>query len=165
MSHPKQADLGALLEALTSAGVELIIIGGAAAVLHGAPTTTLDLDIVYRRTPENLARLLAMLERLDAWVRDPARREIRPQLSHLEAAGQLRLTTSLGPMDLMGRLEDGRGYEDLLPHSAQVSGGNLQLRVLDLPTLIAVKSGAGRAKDRLLLPVLLALLEKKGDGA
>ncbi len=40
MSRPKQADLAALIESLTSAGVEFIVVGGAAAVLHGAPTST-----------------------------------------------------------------------------------------------------------------------------
>ena len=50
MSKPKQADLAALIEILTSSGVEFIVIGGAAAVLHGAPTTTFDLDIVLGLT-------------------------------------------------------------------------------------------------------------------
>jgi len=37
----------------------------------------------------------------------------------------------------------------------------LEFRVLDLATLIEVKREAGRAKDRLVLPILLALLEEK----
>lgn len=39
--------------------VELIIVGGVAAVLEGAPILTLDLDILYHQTPENTTRLLA----------------------------------------------------------------------------------------------------------
>ena len=38
----------ALLDALNAAGVEYLVVGGAAAVLHGAPVTTQDLDIVHR---------------------------------------------------------------------------------------------------------------------
>lgn len=39
---------------LLDAGVELIVVGGLAAVLHGAPVVTFDLDIVHRQTPENV---------------------------------------------------------------------------------------------------------------
>lgn len=52
--HPSAADLPALLAALCDMGVEFIVVGGAAAVIHGAPVTTNDLDIVHRRTTENL---------------------------------------------------------------------------------------------------------------
>jgi hypothetical protein len=100
------ADLEALLEALASAGVEVIVVGGAAAVLHGAPVTTLDLDVVYRRTEANLDRLEELLQRLGAEVRDPAGRRLRPNRSHLEAGGVLLLNTDLGPFDPMAKLGD-----------------------------------------------------------
>jgi hypothetical protein len=48
-SHPKAADLPALLAVLCDSGVEFIIVGGVAAVLQGVPITTNDLDIVHRR--------------------------------------------------------------------------------------------------------------------
>ena len=35
------------------------------------------------------------------------------------------------------------------------------LRVLDLPTLIAVKAKAGRPKDRMVLPILVAALQER----
>jgi hypothetical protein len=44
--------------------VELIVVGMTARVLEGAPTTTLDVDIVHRRTRENVARLLSALAEL-----------------------------------------------------------------------------------------------------
>lgn len=164
VSHPDKADLDALIEALTEGGVELIVIDGAAAVIHGSPTTTLDLDIVHRRTPENFTRLLGVLERLDAQVRDPGGRVLLPTAELLDAGGQLQLSTSLGPLDLLGKLHDGRGYEELLHASDWVTDGALRLRVLDLRTLIEIKSSAGRSKDRLVLPVLMALLRRRqGD--
>jgi hypothetical protein len=78
MSHPKTADLGELISALCAGGVEFIIVGGAAAVLHGAPVTTVDLDIVPEQSQENLARLGEVLRGADARVRDPAGRDLRP---------------------------------------------------------------------------------------
>ena len=150
-----------MIEALVGAGVEFIVVGGAAAVLHGAPTTTWDLDIVHRRSPASIDRLLAFLRQHDAVIRDPAGRDLRPGRGHLEARGQLQLLTDLGPLDLLGRLHDGRGYEELLDCTESVRDETIEFRVLDLATLIEVKSEAGRAKDRLLLPILVALLEER----
>ena len=37
-------------------------------MLHGAPVTTFDLDVVHARDPENIARLLSALEELDGFI-------------------------------------------------------------------------------------------------
>ena len=155
--HPGDADLEALLQALVDAQVEFIVVGGAAAILHGAPTATQDLDIVHRRTPENVERLLALIERLDGHFREAGNRRLRPRREHLAGTGQLDLSTTLGPLDPLGTLHDGRGFEELATHTTVFEDGSMRLRVLDLDTLIEVKSTTGREKDRLLLPVLLAL--------
>lgn len=160
--HPSAADLPALLAALYDAQVEFIVVGGAAAVIQGAPITTNDLDIVHRRTPENVARLLSLVLRLDATMRyDLASRALRPTAEMLAGTGQINLSTSLGPLDPLCELDKGQGYDELLPHTESVIDEGRPLRVLDLPTLIAVKTKAGRAKDRLALPVLIATLQER----
>ena len=158
MAHPARADLDALVQALLEAGVEFIVVGGAAAVLHGAPITTQDLDIVHRRTPANVERLSTLLTKLDATFRG---RDLRPSAELLAGRGQLNLSTSLGPLDPMCVLHDGRDYDELLPHTQVLTDGLSQIRVLDLDTLIAVKSEAGRARDKLALPILLALRDHR----
>ena len=164
MSHPKVTDLAALIRALVAADVEFIVVGGAAAVLHGAPITTQDLDIVHRTKPENVERLARLLEDLDAFVREPSDRRIRPSRGLLAGEGQLNLSTSLGPLDPLCKLHDGRDFEALLPHTDLVTDGEIQIRVLDLPTLIEVKSSTGRARDHLAVPILLALLRDREAG-
>jgi hypothetical protein len=160
--HPKAADLPALVAKLCDAGVEFIIVGGASAVLQGAPITTNDLDIVHRRTPENVARLLEVLLQLDATMRyDFAHRGLRPTAEMLAGRGQINLSTSLGPIDPLCELDAGQGYDELLAHSQFMSDGERVLRVLDLPTLIAVKTKAGRPKDRVVLPILIATLQER----
>ena len=164
--HPKQADLESILDALGGADVEFIVVGGAAAVLHGAPVTTQDVDIVPGTDPGNAERLSTHLTGLDARIRDPAGREIRPDPAALRGTGQVKLTTNRGPLDVLCRLHDGRAYTDLLPHTIEMTDGSLRLRVLDLPTLISIKSSTGRARDQLVLPLLLALArEREQDGA
>jgi hypothetical protein len=131
-------------------------------LLQGAPVTTLDLDIVHRRTPENVERLLGVLRRLDAVMRyDLANRGLRPTAEMLSGRGKLNLSTSHGPLDPLCELHEGQGYEELLAHADIVTDDGLTLHVLDLPTLIEIKSRAGRAKDRLMLPVLIATLEER----
>ena len=51
-------NLKTLLECLASSDVELVVVGMPAAVAQGAPVTTHDADIVHRRTPENVVRLV-----------------------------------------------------------------------------------------------------------
>jgi hypothetical protein len=158
LAHPAQADLDALIQALLGAGVEFIVVGGAAAVLHGAPITTQDLDIVHRRTNENVRRLSDLLTTLDATFRG---RDLRPSAQLLAGHGQLNLSTTLGPLDPLCVLHDGRGYDELISHTTVLTDGPSEIRVLDLDTLIAVKAEAGRARDKLVLPILLALRDRR----
>jgi predicted nucleotidyltransferase len=160
MPSPTHADVGELLRRLVDAGVEFIVVGGAAAVLHGAPITTEDLDIVHRRTPENVSRLKNLLQELNAHVRELANRQLVPQESAFLGEGHVLLSTRLGPLDCLGALVDGRGFEELVSHSESFADEGAEFRVLDLSTLIDIKTKTGRAKDRLMLPVLIALAEE-----
>ena len=69
-------ELAELLELLLDASVEFILVGGGAAVIHGAPVTTQDIDIVHRRETANVDRLLQVLSRLNARLVDPAYRRV-----------------------------------------------------------------------------------------
>ena len=58
-----------LLNVLNNGSVEFIVIGGFAATAHGSSHTTVDLDIVYSRTEENISRLVTALEPLQPYLR------------------------------------------------------------------------------------------------
>lgn len=73
----------------------------------------------------------------------------------------MQLVTDLGPLDILCRLHDGRGYVELAPHSVTIEAGDLRIQVIDLPTLIQIKSTTGRARDRIVVPILLALLRER----
>ncbi|MGH7968184.1 MAG: hypothetical protein ACREIC_05585, partial [Limisphaerales bacterium] len=55
-------DFERALATLDHGKVEFIVIGGVAATLHGSAFTTLDLDVVYSRSTENIRRLATVLE-------------------------------------------------------------------------------------------------------
>jgi hypothetical protein len=151
-----------ILRELTAAGVELIVVGGSAAILGGAFIVTEDLDIVHRRTPENVARLLAWLLAHGAYHRfDLANRRLPPREDALLGHGHLNLQIDLGKLDVLCELAEGEGYDEILADTILVENGELTVRVLGLSRLIAVKARANRPKDRAVLPILVAALDEQ----
>jgi hypothetical protein len=157
-----ERDFSALLEALHKANVEFLVVGGLAAVLNGTPVHTYDVDVVHRRTVENVDRLMPVLEGLDAVYRAQPLRRLRPAKPALLSAGHQNLITKYGPLDVLGSIGEGLGYEELLSHSIEMQiGPDFGVRVLDLETLIEIKEQLGGEKDRAMLPILRRALERK----
>ncbi len=149
-----------LLDALLAAEVEFVVIGGLAAVLHGAPLVTSDIDIVHRRTPENIARLLRVLLPLHARARGD-RRVLPPTESALAGRGHILLDTDWGAVDVLCEIGVGQDYDWLLPRSELIGREERSVRIVSLPTLIELKRAANRPKDRLAIPILLATLDAR----
>jgi len=150
------------LRSLREGGVQFVLVGGLAAALHGASVNTLDVDIVPERSDENLAKLLRVLESIDAVYRIQPARRLKPDASHLRSSGHHNLITSCGPLDVLGTIGRGLSYEDLLPHTIEMEiGDGMRMRVLDLETIIAVKEELGGEKDLAVLPILRRTLREK----
>ncbi|MGH9379760.1 MAG: hypothetical protein ACRD2Z_03995 [Thermoanaerobaculia bacterium] len=148
-----------LLQALDRHAVDFVVVGGVAAILEGAPITTLDLDFVYRVEAGNLERLAATLAELEARYRDPAGRQIEPTATRLEANRVNLLETRLGLLDAMQEIGAAWTYDDLFPRSRARAVADLTVRVLELAAVIESKEVAGREKDLAMLPVLRRTLE------
>lgn len=141
--------------------VEFIVVGMMAGVLHGALVSTLDLDVVHRRTEDNIARLLLALTEMGAGYRDLTGRHLPPSPTLLAATpGHNLFSTRLGAVDALATIGTALGYEELLPRSVEVEVGGLRVRVLRLEELIALKQAAGRPKDLAALPALRQTLEE-----
>ncbi len=151
-----KADVVGLLVVLAEAGVEYVVVGGVAAVAQGAPITTADLDIVHRRSPENIERLIVALEQLEAHARQ--RPELVPGAEALAGPGHQLLETRLGPLDVLGEIEGERVYEDLLPTTTLTRVRGQEVRLLSLEVLLDWKRRSTREKDRLVVPLLEAVL-------
>jgi hypothetical protein len=149
-----------ILVELLDAGVECIVVGGLAAVLQGAPIVTFDLDIVHRRTPENVDRLLAVLLGGGAYHRlDLANRRLPPTRDALLGHGHLNLAVGDAKLDVLCEIDPHAGYDELIAHAEMVPLHGRTLHVLGLARLIEAKAAAGRPKDRMALPILIATLE------
>jgi hypothetical protein len=147
-------NLGAILEGLIEAGVDFILVGGLAAVVQGAPVTTMDVDIVHNQSPENIAKLLSFLKSVDAFHRRPDDKIIEPKEGDISGMGHALFTTQLGPLDILAVIEEGRAYGDLLEHTVEIEFRNHTIRVLELKMLIQLKRTSTDPKDMQRLPVL-----------
>jgi len=102
------------------------VVGMTAGILHGAPVTTVDLDVVHRRSPQNVGRLLRVLGELGAVYRhDP--RQLRPAESHLVGPGHQLLSTTHGDLDCLGTIDQDRGYQELLGQTVEIQGTNIHV--------------------------------------
>ena len=155
-------DFFAILECLARHRARFVIVGGVSAVLWGAPVMTFDLDVVHSRAPEDIDLLLAALRELGAHYRMHPQR-IEPNASHLESPDHQLLMTAAGPLDLLGTIDEGRGYEDLIAWASPVEVEGHVYHALRLEHLIEIKERAGRDKDRAVLGVLRHTLEEQ-DG-
>lgn len=141
-------DFKALLRILSDAGVEFIVVGGVAAAVHGSARATFDLDVVYRRTPENIQRLVLALTPYHPYLRGaPPGLPFRWDAATITQGLNFTLTTDVGALDLLGEITGGGSYEALAPSTEVIRAFGIECRLLDLNRLIEVKRAVGRPKD------------------
>jgi len=160
---PTSPDLGAILEGLIEAGIEFILVGGLAAVVQGAPVTTMDVDIVHKQSSENIAKLLAFLKSIDAFHRRLDDKVIGPVERDISGTGRVLFTTRLGPLDVLAVIEEGEAYEDLPERTVEIEFRGHTVRVLDLKTLVELKRASTDPRDRQRLSVLEETLRQRKE--
>jgi hypothetical protein len=155
-----------LLGVLHRHGVRSILIGGFAAVIHGSPYLTTDVDVVPEATPANLERLSAALEELHAkvWTDvEPAGVPFAHDARSIAAAETWNLVTDAGRLDLTFVPSGTSGYADVARDAIHLTILGAEVDVASLADVIRSKEAAGREKDRLVLPVLRRILEETSD--
>jgi hypothetical protein len=154
----------ALLAVLAAHEVEYIVVGGYAVAAHGFPRATQDVDICPRPSDQNLRRLAAALEELEA---EPIgldelgnEFDLRPDLEGLKLGGNWVLITEHGRLDVMQHLkglgEDGGGWTELRPHAVQRSFLGHQCFFCSYEDLLKMKIAADRDQDRVDVRTLKA---------
>jgi len=140
-------------------GVEYLVVGGVGAVLHGATIVTRDLDVCYRRTPENIVRLVRALAPLKPRPRGfPA--DLPFQFDERTVTMGCNFTLEVGDeaLDLLGDMSGVGGYEQVIDEAFDMTIDSEPVKVISLRHLVATKQAAGREKDLRVLPELRRLL-------
>ncbi len=150
------------IQVLHEAGVEFIIVGGVAAILHGLAYTTYDLDVVYSRDRENIRRLVQALVPFQPYLRGaPPGLPFELDENTVRNGLNFTLTTTFGDLDLLGEVTGAGTYHTLLPHSKEVLAFGVRCRRANLNRLIQMKRAAGRPKDFEVLAQLQTLLDEQ----
>jgi len=140
------ADVRDFLGCLVEQGVEFLIVGGEAVILHGYPRVTGDLDVFYRRSVENVTRLFAALKAF--WGgRVPG---VRSASSLAEDGVIVQFGVPPHRIDLVNRI-DGVSFDEAWEGRVRVRLVGLSRRItlhyIGVEALIANKRAIGRHKD------------------
>ena len=92
----KLTDFVKIFDVFTKYNIDYIVVGGISAVLHGAPVTTYDLDVIHDRRDENISRLISALKELNAHYRTRRDIKIKPEESALQSKGHHLLENYFG---------------------------------------------------------------------
>jgi hypothetical protein len=153
-----------LLAALTTHGVDFVVIGGIAATLLGSARDTFDLDICPATDRGNLTSLGKALSELGARLRGvEAAVPFVPDertLAHIEV---LTLETDWGPLDVLMRPSGSPPWERLRKRAERKDLGSFSVLVASIDDLIAMKTAAGRDKDLIVVEELEAIRRLRGQ--
>jgi hypothetical protein len=157
-------DVPRILRRLVSAGVDFVVIGGIAVVLHGYPRLTRDLDIAFAYDDTNLDALGNVLADLNATLRGVADDvPFVPDRRTLQGIELLTLDTDAGWFDIH-RLPQGiESYASLRQNAERVPLEDYFILVANPDDLIAMKQVAGRPMDRADIAALEAIKRLRGQ--
>jgi len=153
--------LSQLLQRLSDAEVDFVIVGGFAALLHGSTLVTRDLDICAVLSRADVAKLREALRDLN-----PRHRLTSQRLSFLDnpdpdvEVRNLYLETELGTVDISSSILGVGDFDHVRAGSIEIDLFDRRCRVISLEKLIQAKEALGREKDLLAVKELRAIREK-----
>ncbi len=130
-----------LLRSLLRHKVRFMVVGLSAATLQGAPVVTQGVDLWFESPGEQ--KMLRALRAVGAAYVPPS--AINPPM--LAGAGAELF-------DIVLRMDGLGTFADESKHCVKIPLGRQKLRVLSLERILASKTAANRAKDRMAIPVL-----------
>ena len=157
-------DIERVLQALNSAKVRYLVVGGVAVVLHGHLRTTADLDLVVQLERDNVLRTMRALAGLGYRPRAPvaaevfADEDVRESWVRDKGLTVFSLWSSRAPtleVDLFVR--EPFGFDEVYARALKVPLENTFAWVVSLPDLIELKSQARRPQDLQDIEALQAL--------
>jgi hypothetical protein len=157
-------DPRAIFDVLERHGVRYVVIGGVAAILHGAAHVTTDVDVVPQDARDNLERLSDALKEIHARIRVSGEPDGVPFDHSAESLARVRiwnLQTDIGDLDVTFEPSGTHGYDDLKRDAIVMRLRSGNVPVASLADVIRSKEAADRPRDRAVLPGLRALLSSQ----
>jgi len=136
--QPPLLPVGELCAALDAEKIRFLIVGGTAAVLHGVPMATVDVDIWVDLPERQYVRILGIAQRIGAEI-----------LSNnvIVLQGDQRV-------DFLYRIDGLASFATEWKGASRMSWARQAIRVLPLARIIRSKEASNRPKDQIQLPAL-----------
>ncbi len=144
-----------ILFALADEGVEFILGGGVAAVLHGVERVTLDIDLALKMEETNLKKFLGVMERLalSPRVPVPARDLMSPEAVRRMVEEKQALVFSFVDADKPLRhvdifLTKDLSFEEMNADAKPVRIGDRAIRIVSVARLLKIKRAIQPPRDK-----------------
>lgn len=165
-------DSESLVGLLDRHGVAYVLVGGLAAVAHGAMRATFDVDIVPRWKADNLDALARALRAANARLRVPGVAEPVEVPLDGRTFGHYEVSTwrtSHGDIDVIAgtpkRVRGLASFDELASRAQARQAFGMTILVADLDDVIEAKETLNREPDRVALPELRQLRDRLRRGA
>jgi hypothetical protein len=159
---PKAPEFRRLLGPLIARGVDFVLIGGLAGISHGSNYPSYDLDVLYARDRDNVARLVAALEEIGVRLRGaPEDLPFLLDVRTIENGANFTFITPFGDLDVLADAAGMPSYDDLKSASVEREVFGHLVRVASLDHLIAMKKAAGRTKDKLMVEEYIVIADEQ----
>ena len=157
MGVPRPGSIGPLdiLQALNRAGVRYLVIGGVAAIYHGVPRATFDLDLSVWLAPNNLKRLDAAMEARGFVPKAPvpvtglASVRMRRQWTQDKGMKVFAFEELKPPFRLVDvMVKPLHNFHEVYRRRIEVNDRGVTIPLMPIPELIRTKTRTGRLKDQ-----------------
>ena len=168
MSDPAPLDPERIVRVLAGHDVRYVLIGALAARLQGFPRLTADADITPDQSRDNLVKLAAALQELEARVYTEGVPEGLPfdcSAETLARAELWNLVTSAGRIDVAFLPAGTQGYEDLARQAIRFEVFGVDLLAASLADIVRSKEAADRPQDRQDVVILREIIRRRGPTA
>lgn len=165
----KAPEIDRLLGPLIAHGVDFVLIGGQAGILHGSSYPSYDLDVLYARGRDNVERLVAALGEIGVRLRGaPADAPFILDAQTIENGANFTFITPFGDFDVLAGAAGMPSYDELRSAAVDREVFGHMVKVASIDHLIAMKRAAGRIKDKLMVEEYIVLADGQrragGDG-
>ena len=157
-------NLSELTRRLVEAQVEFVLIGGFAAVAHGATLVTRDVDVCCRCSEANLTRIQQALSQLHPVHRSRPDSPLDLTPEQCSRLKNLYLKTDLGVVDCLSEVLGIGDFDAVLRQSVEVELPFGQCRILDIDGLIRAKEAMNRDHDRITVRQLREIKKRQQTG-
>jgi hypothetical protein len=152
------------IDLLDGEDVEYVLIGGSAAILHGAAYVTQDVDFCCSRAPDNLDRIARALNTVNPRFRVPGLPDGLPtklDSRTLRNRSSFAFITDIGFVDIHFSINGIGSYDAVFSTSLTETIGDRTFRILSIDGLIQCKAAIGRPRDLALIPELEMIRESE----